>query len=631
MRKRFIRLSSKLGISFGLLIAFVLMFAAVLTYSRIETVITETVDANLDAASALITKIVETSVEQKRGEIPKDLIVAQHFLGDMVSRDDLNMIMTTVYNPIHESYADLKIPSLLVHGLDVSIDHDIVDRISEKTLGVVSLFVLTDAGFVCVSSSDRSDQAYQGIGWLIPNYSPIYTLIMREGTWFGRDYDYLDKEWVFTGFQLLYDQGQVVGAVYVSQDQVQMGELRQQLLSVPIGKQGVPYIVDYIGRVVVHPEDEGKQLMSHEDIVSLVFQRNGRIEYAQRDSESGKLVRHLAYFKYISEMNWIVIVGSTMHDFYGSLYTVRSIFIVIFGISLVIAQILGIILGRRITKPITLITEKIKDLSEGEVNLSSTLDIRSNDEVGRLAKYFNNFVKKLKNINDLERHGIDIMLRETQMNALQAQINPHFLYNTLETIRFMIAMKDERAVDMVKQLARLFRISIGDGDSYVTLRNELEHVKLYIDLQRYRYSDRFSVAYDVDEHLLDLYTLKFILQPIVENSILHAFSEIDNGGVITISAYEMEGNLLVSIHDNGRGMDLLTLDRVHDGLRKSEGFNSVGLRNVYDRIRLHFGNDYYLKVESNAEGTEVLLLLPLLKLKPKSTYIGENSKPVFVY
>ena len=217
------------------------------------------------------------------------------------------------------------------------------------------------------------------------------------------------------------------------------------------------------------------------------------------------------------------------------------------------------------------------------------------------------------------------------MNALQAQINPHFLYNTLETIRFMITMKDERAVDMVKQLARLFRISIGDGASYVTVRNELEHVKLYIDLQRYRYTDRFSVVYDIDEHLLDLYTLKFILQPIVENSILHAFADFSQGGLITISAYEMEGKLLVSVHDNGSGMDPLTLDRVHDGLRKAEGINSVGLRNVYDRIRLHFGNDYYLRVESNAEGTEVLLMLPLLKLKPKSTYIGENSKPVFVY
>ncbi|PKL27596.1 MAG: hypothetical protein CVV46_10920 [Spirochaetae bacterium HGW-Spirochaetae-2] len=631
MRRRIVHISSKLGISFGLLIALVLLLAGILTYSRIETIITETVDANLDTSSALITKIVETSIENKRGEIPKDLVVAQHYIGEDIVLDSSKSRNLRVYNPVRETYFEMDVPSLRIGGFDVSLDHWVVDRISEKTAGVASLYVLTDRGFVCVSSSDRSANAYQGIGWLIPTDSPIYTLMMREETWYGRDYDYIEKEWVFTGYQLLYEKGEVVGATYVSQDQVQMDALREQLLSVPVGREGVPYIVDYIGRVVVHPEDEGKQLMSHEDIVSLVFQRNGRIQYTQIDSETGRPAKHLAYFKYISEMNWIVIVGSTMHDFYGSLYAIRVIFIVIFGISLVVAQILGIFLGRRITKPITQITKKIQDLSEGEANLSSTLEIRSNDEVGRLAEYFNTFVKKLKNLNDLERHGIDIMLRDTQMNALQAQINPHFLYNTLETIRFMITMKDERAVEMVKLLAKLFRISIGDGEPYVTLRRELEHAQLYIDLQRYRYSDRFAVVYDIEESLLDVYTLKFMLQPIVENSILHAFNHMDRGGIITISAHAVEGKVLVSVQDNGQGMDRLTLDRVHSDLRESSRINSVGLRNVHDRILLNFGSEYYLKIESNTEGTEVLMLLPYLTLKPKSTYISGNSKPVFIY
>jgi sensor histidine kinase YesM len=631
MHRRIVPISSKLGLSFGLLIALVLLFAGILTYSRIETIITETVDANLDISSALITKIVETSIENKRGEIPKDLVVAQHYIGKDITLDSSTVRNLHVYNPVRETYFEMEVPSLLIAGLDVAEDHWVVDRISEKTGGVVSLYAFTDKGFVCVSSSDRGSDAYQGVGWLIPTDSPIYTLMIREDTWYGRDYDYIDKEWVFTGYQLLYDEeGQVVGASYVSQDQVQMDSLREQLLSIPIGKKGVPYIVDYIGRVVVHPEDEGKLLMSYEDIVSLVFQRNGRIQYTQIDCDTGKPTEYLAFFKYISEMNWIVIVGSTVDDFYGSLEAIRVIFIVIFSISLIVAQVLGIFLGRRITKPITQITKKIQDLSEGEANLSSSLEIHSNDEVGRLAEYFNTFVKKLKNLNDLERHGIDIMLRDTQMNALQAQINPHFLYNTLETIRFMIAMKDERAIEMVKLLAKLFRISIGDGETYVTLRKELEHAQLYIDLQRFRYSDRFTVVYDIEEPLLDLYTLKFILQPIVENSILHAFNHFEYGGVITISAHITDGKVLISVRDNGQGMDPLTLDRVHSDLRDSNKINSVGLQNIHDRIMLNFGSEYHMNIESNDEGTEVLMLLPYLKLKPKSPYITGNSKPVFI-
>ncbi len=631
MRKRFIHLSSKLGVSFGLLIILVLLFASILTYSRIERVITETVDANLDTSSALIAKIVEASIENKRGEIPKDLVVAQHYIGDAIGYDSSSGRTMRVYDPIREQYTEISVPRLLIDGVDVATDHGIVDRISQKTAGVASLFVLTGHGFACVSSSDRTENAYHGIGWLIPADSSIHTLVMREQTWYGRDYDYVGKEWIFTGYQLLREADRIVGLIHVSQPQVDMQALREQLLSVPVGKHGVPYIVDYLGRVVVHPEQEGKQLMNHEDVVNLVFQRNGRIQYSQIDPHTGRPTKNLAFFKYINEMNWIVVVGSTVEDFYGSLYAIRVIFIVIFGISLLVAQFLGILLGKRITKPIVQITEKIKDLSEGEVNLSSTLEIGSNDEVGRLAEYFNTFVKKLKNLNDLERHGIDIMLRDAQMNALQAQINPHFLYNTLETIRFMISMQDDRAVQMVKLLARLFRISIGDGESYVTLRRELEHAKLYIDLQRYRYAERFDVDYDIEEHLLDLYTLKFILQPIVENSILHAFNTIEAGGRITIGAHETEDRILISVRDNGQGMDPLTLDRVHSDLRESGRINSVGLRNVHDRIKLNFGSDYDLNIESNSEGTEVIMLLPLLPLKPKTTYISETSKPVFLY
>ncbi|MGD1833903.1 MAG: Cache 3/Cache 2 fusion domain-containing protein [Sphaerochaetaceae bacterium] len=602
-----------------------------MTYYRIEKIITETVDANLDSSSDLIARIVEASIENKRGEVQKDLIVANHYIGEDYHLDRSRMKVIKGYNPIRESDVTLEVPSLTVSGFDVSSDHEIVDTIGEKTGGTASIFVHTERGFVCVSTNDREGKRFQGLGWLIPKNSSLYTLIMREKTWYGRDYDYIDKEWIFTGFRLLYEDGEVVGALHVAQDQVQMELLREQLLSIPVGNKGTPYIVDYLGRVVLHPEDEGKQLMNHEDIVELVFKRNGRIEYSQIDAKSMKPVKYLAYFKYISEMNWIVIVGSTMDDFYGSLYTIRIFFIVVFGVSLLVAQFVGLYLGRRITQPIGQITRKIRELSEGDVNLSSSLDVRSNDEIGRLAEYFNTFVKKLKNLNDLEHHGIDIMLREAQMNSLQAQINPHFLYNTLETIRFMIVMKDERAVEMVKLLAKLFRISIGDGESYVTLRKELEHARLYIDLQKYRYTERFSVEYDIDDSLLDLYTLKFILQPIVENSIVHAFSDIERGGVITISVRVSDNKLVISVRDNGSGMDRVTLDRVHSALEQSNCINSVGLKNVHDRISLHFGSDYHLSIQSSDGGTEVVMVLPYLTLKPKSTYIGENNAPILFY
>lgn len=626
------RLSTKLSIAYGLLFALVLSFSGIFVYTSVEQVIGKTVDNSLDSISDLIRQIVQTNMENKRGETRKDLIVAQHYLGTDIGLDENRQVSYRTFNPVNEEYGEISLPSVTVNGVPADNEHWLVDQIHINTQGTVSLYQLSDEGFICVSSSERTGDPYQGIGWLIPRGSPLHTLILREKTWFSRDYDYISKQWLFTGYKLIRSQGRVIGAIYVSQQQTQMENLRKAVLSIPVGGSGFPYIIDYVGKVVVHPTLEGKYLLHHDFMLELVFKRNGKIRYTQIDEETGDIAEYIAFFKYIPEMNWIVIVGSTIDDFYGSLYLVRIIMIIVFGTAILTTQLLSLLLGRRITKPITTITHKIKEISEGEANLSRTLDVRSSDEVGKLSEYFNNFVKKLKNINDLERHGVDVMLRDTQMNALQAQINPHFLYNTLETIRFMISMNDKRSIDMVKLLAQLFRVSIGKGEKYVTLRSELEHVKLYLELQKIRYSNRFSVEIDINEKLLDLYTIKFLLQPLVENSINHGFDEIDGGGVIRISAINQNERLVITVFDNGSGIPPRRLETILSNLRNAKRTGSVGLQNVYDRIHLHFGEVYSLELKSAAgEGTTITLSLPWLTLKPKTTYISENRRPVFIY
>ncbi len=626
------KLSTRLSIAYGLLFALVLSFSGIFVYNSVEKVISETVDSSLDSISDLIRQIVQTNMENKRGETRKDLIVAQHYLGNDIALDENTQASYRTFNPVNEQYGEISLPAMTVNGVQLGNEHWLVDQIHINTQGRVSIYQLSDQGFVCVSTSRREEGGYQGIGWLIPDQSPLHTLIMREQTWFGRDYDYIDKQWLFTGYKLIRSEGRVIGAIHVAQQQTRMESLRKDILSIPVGGSGFPYIIDYVGKVVVHPSLEGKYLLHHDFMLELVFKRNGRIRYTRIDEKTGRLVEYIAFFKYIPEMNWIVIVGSTVQDFYGSLYVVRIMMLIVFGTAILTTQLLSLLLGRKITRPISIITRKIKEISEGEANLSRTLDVRSSDEVGKLSEYFNNFVKKLKNISDLERHGVEVMLRDTQMNALQAQINPHFLYNTLETIRFMISMNDKRSVEMVKLLAQLFRISIGKGEKYVTLRSELEHVKLYLDLQKIRYSNRFSVEIAIEEELLDLYTIKFLLQPLVENSINHGFEEIEGGGLIKIDAVRKKERLIVTVSDNGSGIPPGRLETILSSLRNEERSGSVGLQNVHDRIHLHFGDEYGLAIESTpGAGTTITLNLPWLTLKPKTTYISENRRPVFIY
>lgn len=632
MRIGLTKLSSKLGLAYGLLFALVLAFSGIFVYTQVETVVNNTVNNSLDSTSDLIKRIVEVSIENKRGETVKDMIVAEHFIGEGIALDPERLVDISVYNPVNETRESLRIPEMTIGGRSILTDHWLVDQIHLSTGGTVAFFQMTDSGLVCVSSSDRNTPGLNGIGWLIHEDQSNYTLIMRNGTWFSRDYDYYGKQWFFTGFKLIESEDQVIGAIYVAQKQTQLDRLRQDILSIPVGQEGFPFIIDYVGKVVVHPDLEGKHLMHHEYMLDLVFQRNGRIQYQQRDDRTGRLTEHVAFFKYIEEMNWIVIVGSTKYDFFGSLYAVRLMMLIVFGTAILTSQILSLFLGRQITKPIVHITEKIREISEGEANLSRTLDIRTNDEVGRLSEYFNTFVKKLKNINDLERHGVEVMLRDTQMNALQAQINPHFLYNTLETIRFMISMKDQRAVEMVKLLAKLFRVSIGKGEKYVTVRSELEHVELYLGIQKIRYSDRFTIEIDIAEEILDLYTVKFLLQPLVENSIHHGFAEIEGGGLIRISAFRRNDRLVLELYDNGCGISARELQAIRQRLSRAEQCASVGLQNVYDRIQLHFGAQYSLNIDSRpGEWTRTTLNLPWLTLRPKTTYISENKRPVFIY
>ncbi len=277
------------------------------------------------------------------------------------------------------------------------------------------------------------------------------------------------------------------------------------------------------------------------------------------------------------------------------------------------------------------LTRNIKLLEKGLLNLQpdniKLIHINnSSDEVEELGEAFNILIERIDTlINEvyeerLGRSRIELKLKESQYNLLQSQINPHFLYNTLETIHFMIRQNDERAVKMVQMLGMLFRKGIGNGDKYVRLENELEYVKLYIQLQQMHYSDRLNVEYEIEGDLGKLFVLRFILQPVVENCILHGFEDMEDKGFIKISIRTMDEKLLIEIEDNGSGMDEKTLEMLRDQLDGKVNKRSVGLMNVGERIHLEYGEGFGIKVESRLEkGTKVMLVLPVIKQKKIET------------
>ena len=204
--------------------------------------------------------------------------------------------------------------------------------------------------------------------------------------------------------------------------------------------------------------------------------------------------------------------------------------------------------------------------------------------------------------------------RKQEFDTLQSQINPHFLYYTLDIIVWMIENEQKtEAVKVVTALARFFRISLSRGKSLITVKDELEHVRNYLMIQQMRFKNKFTYTIESDDEVLELASLKLMLQPLVENAIYHGMEFKDGDGIIEIKAEQKEDGLWFTVLDNGLGMteeqveNLLT-DHAHVSSKRGSG---IGVKNVNERIRLYFGNEYGLYIESEPdEGTTIRIHLP---------------------
>jgi len=203
--------------------------------------------------------------------------------------------------------------------------------------------------------------------------------------------------------------------------------------------------------------------------------------------------------------------------------------------------------------------------------------------------------------------------RKSELDALQAQINPHFLYNTLDSIIWMIENENyDGAIIMVTALARLFRISLSKGKNIITVRDEIEHARNYLTIQNIRYKNKFTYSIETDEKTLDFASIKLIVQPLIENAIYHGMEFMGGDGEILVKTYTKENDLYIDVIDNGLGM----LQEVADTLLTTESkvekkSSGIGLKNVNERIQLYFGKSYGVKIYSEPdEGTRISIHMP---------------------
>ncbi|HHW00186.1 MAG TPA: histidine kinase [Clostridiaceae bacterium] len=311
----------------------------------------------------------------------------------------------------------------------------------------------------------------------------------------------------------------------------------------------------------------------------------------------------------ISPAKWYLVAQIPFSYINSESVEVRNGVVLVSIIVATISVVLCMLIYLSVNIPMKRIVEAAMEISFGK--LDTSIDDSNNDEVGFLAKGIRIMVEKLKGLLENVKKE-QTAKREAELKMLQAQINPHFLFNTLNSLKWTAMLsKNNTLCEGLEALSGLLKDTIINKNEMVTIENEINNLNNYATIQRIRYGNAFSLVYDIEENLKNVPILKFILQPIVENSIIHGISDDEQSEIeIKIDIYRMNDKLLIDIKDNGKGFDIHSIE--HRG--KNKKLSGIGLSNVDERIKINYGNEYGIKVQSKpGKGTNVRITLPFIE------------------
>lgn len=407
--------------------------------------------------------------------------------------------------------------------------------------------------------------------------------------------------------------------------ELRIGELNTLWKGIKLGKSGYFFIVNDRGKILYHPDPErvGKQLdgMQYQTVqenTNKIFELSGepeRVFFSRKSDYSG----------------WSLVASMSISEQRKPISDLRQTTLIIGIITLALASLLAYRFGQSIVRPVRLLQSGMRQTEKGQwtrVPLTG-----SRDEMDQLINSYNTMVARLEElverVYETELRNQDNFLKRqlAEFQSLQQQINPHFLYNTLEIIIcYAVIQKSSEIKDIVRSLSYMLRYSIRTDLEEITVVNELRHVLYFMDIMKYRIQRDFEIDVRIPPDLLLKHMVRLTLQPLVENVFKHAFQQgINNTHSITIDGWVQESDFYITVQDNGSGMEPTTLQRLNERLKYSreekvssqpsvEG--SIGLLNVHNRIQMVFGDQYGLLVDSErGRGTKVTIRMPASSAK----------------
>lgn len=415
---------------------------------------------------------------------------------------------------------------------------------------------------------------------------------------YKRHYQNLGDQYIISFYRRIRDinnLNRTLGTLRIDINERSINRLYQ---NIKLGDTGYFFIVDKDGYIVSHSQkDQIFWFIKEKPYFKRIF--DGKEGYFRKKINGTDMF--ITYYTSVEENLIYVGVAPFKELIKDSKFIGRLSFLIIL-IASMIAIYISYLISSKVTTPIKQLTELMQEVERD--NLDVVINIDRKDEIGTLARSFNQMVSRVKTlINEVYQSGL--MRKEAELKALQAQINPHFLYNTLDTIYWTSRMENApKTGELVKALSRLFRLGLNNGKEMTTIEKEVEHIQNYLLIQKNRYEHEPCVEIDIDPALYAYSTIKLILQPLLENALYHGFGERDGAGKIRITGRECSGDIIFEITDNGVGIDQ---ERLNEILKDDQsGKKGFGLKNVDERIKLYFGEEYGIEIESEkGKGTKV--------------------------
>lgn len=371
---------------------------------------------------------------------------------------------------------------------------------------------------------------------------------------------------------------------------------------------------------------EMKNLLNHASYETFLVNSDGYILFSNREDLIGKtfdidLQRILSENGYTYEFNnkkhrvfgvYLPLTGYNKDFYLVSIVPMEVIMkepermqnfaITIIFIALISSMVLTGIFSRSMSRRIAILNKVVNEISHGNWDLN--IPLQGKDEIGELSKNVKIMAKNIKNLNELV-----VKQKDMKFKVLMGQLNPHFLFNTLETLHMIAVCNDQKEIaDIVLRLGKILRKVLEARGKPVKLEWELDLVKNYLEIQKYRFKD-LDYEIEVLTDINDIYVLPFLIQPMVENSIVHGIEPKKGGGFVKIEIYKEEDKLILSVEDNGIGMENFDLENILS--KDQEGHTRIGLRNTLERIKLFYGDEYGLRIKGQRNlGTRVEVILP---------------------